>query len=319
MAIVTLSLNPTIDVSSETDRVLPTHKIRTANEQYEAGGGGVNVARVIIELGGWAKVICPAGGFSGQMLDELLGAEPVPRRIVPIAGRTRISFTVFERKTGNEFRFTPNGPKISASELVACLDAVRAEDFDYLVASGSVPMGAPTDILAQVAEIVAAKGAKFVLDSSGAGLSVTLERGHTYLVKPSLSEMEAMFGRRLDDETVQEAATSLVNQGRAEIVAVTMGAAGALVVTRDKTLRVLSPKVDVRSAVGAGDAFVGAMTLALSQGRPLEEAVMFATAAGAAATLTPLAKVRAIDDVARLEAQVMRENAAIMNRQAQTR
>ena len=313
MAIVTLSLNPTIDVSSETDRVLPTHKIRTANEQYEPGGGGVNVARVIIELGGTARLICPAGGFSGQMLDELLGADPVPRRIVPIAGRTRISFTVLERKTGNEFRFTPNGPKLSAEELAACLDAVRAEDFDYLVASGSVPMGAPTDILAQVADIVAAKGAKFVLDSSGAGLSVTLERAHAYLVKPSMSELEALVGRRLDNETVKDAAAGLVNRGSAEIVAVTMGAAGALVVTRDKVLRVVAPKVDVRSAVGAGDAFVGAMTLALSQGRPLEEAVMFATAAGAAATLTPLAKVCAPEDVARLEAQVIRENVAIMS------
>ncbi len=68
MAIVTLSLNPAIDVSSETERVLPTHKIRTANEEYEPGGGGVNVARVITELGGDARLICPAGGFSGKML-----------------------------------------------------------------------------------------------------------------------------------------------------------------------------------------------------------------------------------------------------------
>jgi 6-phosphofructokinase 2 len=316
MAIVTLSLNPTIDVSSDAERVLPTHKIRTSNEVYEPGGGGVNVARVIIELGGKARLICPAGGFSGQMLDELLAADPVPRRIVPISGRTRISFTVLERKSGNEFRFTPNGPKLSPAELAACLDAVREEDFDYLVASGSVPMGAPTDILAQVADIAEAKGARFVLDSSGAGLSVTLERAHAYLIKPSMSEMEALFGRRLDDETVLEAARSLISNGRVEIAAVTMGAAGALVVTHDKALRVVAPKIDVRSAVGAGDAFVGAMTLALSQGRTLEEAAMFATAAGAAATLTPLAKVCAMADVTRLEVQVLRENADIMRGQA---
>lgn len=310
MAIVTLSLNPAIDVSSETDRVVPTHKIRTSNEEYEPGGGGVNVARVVVELGGKATLICPAGGFPGKMLDELLGVIPIPRTIVPIAGDTRISFTVFERKTGNEFRFTPNGPKLSEAELAACLDAIRAADFDYFVASGSVPMGAPTDILAQVAAIVRQKGARFVLDSSGAGLSVTLEKSGAYLVKPSLTELEALVGRRLDNETTVEAARDLVKRGRAEIVAVTMGAAGAIVVTKDKLVRVEAPKVETRSAVGAGDAFVGAMTLALSEGETLEGALMLATAAGAATALTPVSKVCALTDVKRLHEEVKRMQAA---------
>ena len=100
MSIVTLSLNPTIDVASEADLVRPTHKVRTSNETYDPGGGGVNVARVITELGGAAKVICPAGGFTGQLLDELLEKSGVPRQIIPIGGGTRISLTIFERKTG---------------------------------------------------------------------------------------------------------------------------------------------------------------------------------------------------------------------------
>jgi 6-phosphofructokinase 2 len=305
-AIVTLSLNPAIDVSSETDRVLPTHKIRTTNEEYEPGGGGVNVARVIVELGGEAKVICPAGGFPGRMLDELLEAIPLSRQIIPIAGDTRISFTVFERKTGNEFRFTPNGPKLSEAELGACLDAIRKADYEYFVASGSVPMGAPTDILAQVADIVEKKGARFVLDSSGAGLSMTLEKSRVYFVKPSMSELEAMVGRRLDNETAEDAAKDLVKRGRAEIVAVTMGAAGAIVATKDGVLRVIAPKVEARSAVGAGDAFVGAMTLALSRGEAIEDALMLATAAGAATALTPQSKVCALTDVTRLHEEMKR-------------
>ena len=309
MKIATLSLNPAIDVSSETERVLPTHKIRTANEDYEPGGGGVNVARVITELGGDASLICPAGGFSGQMLDQLLGKIPISRRIIPIEGNTRISFTVFERKTGAEFRFTPNGPKLSEAEIATCLAVIREASYDYFVASGSVPMGAPSDILAQVADIVSAKGAKFVLDSSGAGLSMTLERSKVFLVKPSMSELEALAGRRLDNETALAAARDLVTSGRAEIVAVTMGAAGALVVTRDQTLFMEPPKVEVRSAVGAGDAFLGAMTLSLARGEPIAEALMLATAAGAATTLTPLSKVCALTDVKRLHEEVKRARA----------
>ncbi|MCR4283046.1 MAG: 1-phosphofructokinase family hexose kinase [Bauldia sp.] len=309
MAIVTLSLNPTIDMMSEADLVRPMQKIRTSNETYEPGGGGVNVARVIHELGGTATVICPAGGFTGKMFDELLGAIPIPRTIVPIAGNTRISATVFERKTGHEYRFTPNGPTLLPEEVAACLDAIRAADFDTFVASGSVPLGAPSDVLAQVANIAAGKGARFMLDSSGAGLSVTLEKATVTMVKPSIAELEALVGRRLDRKSAQEAATDLVRRGRAEIVAVTMGAAGALVVTRTKTFRIRSPKVEARSAVGAGDAFVGAMTLAIAEGRPIEDALMFATAAGAATALTPVEKVCAKDDVMRLYDQVRRENA----------
>ena len=149
MAIVTMSLNPTIDVASEADLVRPTHKVRTSNETYDPGGGGVNVARVISELGGEAEVICPAGGFSGGLLDELLGQAGIRRTVVPIKGSTRISFTVFERKSGLEYRFIPNGPRLSTEEVEACLEAVRRCECDYFVASGSVPLGAPTNILAQ--------------------------------------------------------------------------------------------------------------------------------------------------------------------------
>lgn len=308
MTIVTLSLNPSIDMMSEADLVRPTHKIRTSDEAFEPGGGGINVARVIHEFGGQATVICPAGGFTGGMLDELLGAIPIPRVIVPIAGNTRISVTVFERKTGHEYRFTPNGPTLSEAEIEACLDAIRAAHFTMFIASGSVPMGAPPDILARVADIVAAKGAAFILDSSGAGLSVTLERAKVTMVKPSLSELEALVGRRLDHATARDAAADLVRRGRAEIVAVTMGAAGAMIVTRDRAFEVRTPKVEARSAVGAGDAFVGAMALSLHRKVPLEEAALLATAAGAATALTPVAKVCAHADVMRLLDQARHDN-----------
>ena len=309
MAIVTLSLNPTIDMMGETDLVVPTHKVRTSNEVFEPGGGGANVARVIHELGGKARLIAPAGGFTGKMFDALLGAIPIPRTLVPIAGDTRISVTVYERKTGHEFRFTPNGPTLLPEEIDACLEAIRRTEFDTFVASGSIPLGAPDDILARIADIVAGKGAKFILDSSGAGLRITLERAKVTMVKPAIAELEALAGRRLDRKSAEAAAVEIVKRGSAEIVAVTMGAAGALVVTRDRTYRLKSPKVEARSAVGAGDAFVGAMTLAIAEGRPIEDCLMLATAAGAATALTPVSKVCARHDVMRLYEQVKQDHA----------
>lgn len=309
LPIVTFTLNPTIDVATEADVVRPTHKIRTSNETYEPGGGGVNVARVIVELGGKALLVAAAGGFSGQMLGERLDAIPIPHRLVPIGGGTRIALTVFERKTGHEFRFVPNGPTLSATEVEACLDAVRALDFEHFVASGSVPLGAPSDVLAQVRDIAMAKGARFYLDSSGIGLRAPLESGSVTFVKPSIGELEALVGRRLDDKATVETVKNLAANGRAEIVAVTMGAAGVLVATRQRTFRMRTPRVNSHSAVGAGDAFVGATVLALAQGRPIEDAVRWACAAGAATTLTPLNKVCAAGDVERLY-QLMKSDSA---------
>jgi 6-phosphofructokinase 2 len=300
MSIVTLSLNPTIDVASEADLVRPTHKVRTANETYDPGGGGVNVARVITELGGAARVICPAGGFTGELLDELLEKAGVPRQIVRIGGSTRISVTIFERKTGLEYRFIPNGPKLQPEEVEACLTAIREAEYEYFVASGSVPLGAPSDILAQIAAIVHDRGAKFVLDSSGVGLSATLERVPVYLVKPSMSELEALKGRRLDDESARDAAIDLIERGQAEIVAVTMGASGALLATKQGVWRMRAPRVEAHSAVGAGDSFVGAMTLALSRGSPVEDALTLAIAAGAASVLTPGTRLCTAPDVLRI-------------------
>lgn len=298
--IVTLSLNPTIDLTSEADLVRPTHKIRTSNETYEPGGGGINVARVVHELGGNVEVICPAGGVTGDFLDELLAQIPLRRKIIRIGGNTRIAMTIFERKTGHEFRFIPNGPKLSHANVEACYAAVRDCEFDYFVASGSVPLGAPPDVLANIAAIAAEKGARFVLDSSGIGLAGTLERTPVYMVKPSLSELEALAGRRLDTEAAEQAALDIVTRGRAEIVAVTMGAAGALIATRDGLQRIQSPKVEARSAVGAGDSFVGAMTLALSEGKPVADAALWGVAAGAAAVLTHTRKLCQKEDIIRL-------------------
>ena len=308
-SIVTLSLNPAVDVASETEFVEPTHKIRTTDETYEPGGGGINVARVIVELGGDVEAICLAGGATGRLLDELLAQVPVRRRLIPIAGNTRISLTVIERRTGREFRFVPDGPELRPSELAACLAAIRDSDFDYFVASGSIPRGAPDDILAEVGAIVSEKGARLVLDSSGIGLRATLGRVPIFLFKPSLGELEHLAGGALDEQGAREAAVELARSGKAEIVAVTLGPDGVLVATSDRVIRLKAPKIEVRSAVGAGDSFVAGLTLALAEGRPLEDAAVYAVAAGTATVLAPGSMVCRREDVEALHQRMKREMA----------
>jgi 6-phosphofructokinase 2 len=286
--IVTLTLNPSIDAASEAERVRPTHKIRTTNERFDPGGGGVNVARVIAELGGTVLPVYLRGGVTGGVLDGLLAERGFETCPVDTAGGTRVSQTVYERGTGLEYRFVPEGPRVTADEWARCLRLIDRLDFDWLVASGSPPRGLPEDAYAELARRVRARGARYVLDTSGPALDAALGEPGVHLVKPSLGEFRALTGLALEDtDAVAEAAAALRRERGVELVAVTMGHEGAVLAAPDGVHRLKPPALEVKSATGAGDSFLGAMVFALAEGRAPRDAFALATAAGTAAVLTP--------------------------------
>jgi 6-phosphofructokinase 2 len=308
--IVTLTLNPAIDSSCQADEVGPVHKIRTFEERYDPGGGGVNVARVIRELGGEAIAVYLAGGLTGQAFTQMIDAIGLQRRAVPIHGYTRVSHTVYERSSGQEYRFVPQGPEIHEDEWQACLRELEGLEFDYLVASGSLPEGVPDDFYASVAHMLRERGARFVLDTSGGALRRALGSG-VYLVKPNLRELESVIGRPLREPAAQEdGARQLVASGGAEIVTVSLGADGALLATAAGCRRLRAPKVKPRSTVGAGDSFLGAMTLGLAQGRTPEDAFALALATGTATVLTMGTELCRRDDVLRIYRQIKAKQVA---------
>lgn len=287
-SVATLTMNPSIDVAYSADRIVQTHKIRASEEHYGPGGGGINVARVIARLGGTARAHYLAGGATGAALDGLLDLHQMVRFRIPIAGPTRISTAVFERETGKEYRFVPRGPVVSEKEWQACLDHLETVRCDYLVASGSLPRGAPDDFYARVRAIARKRGSQFILDTSGPALKQALAAGGVLLVKPSLGELEKLVGRSLPDRRdIAAAATAIVDAKQADFVAVTMGRDGALLAQRSGILWLPAVPVRTTGAVGAGDSFVAAMTFALASGRDPVDAFRYGTAAGAAAVQAP--------------------------------
>jgi len=302
--IVTLTLNPAIDGAAEAEQVRPIRKIRTWAERYDPGGGGINAARVIHELGGSALAVYLSGGATGPILDDLIRASGIESRRIPIAGHTRISHTVHERATGLEFRFVPEGPSVTDEEWQFCLAMLEGIEGAYLLASGSLPRGVPGDFYAQVAGVAARKGMRFVLDTSGEALRQAAGSG-IYLIKPSLGELEDLVGRKLPAPQDQDAAVrDLIASGAAEVIALTLGRDGALLATHDTLLRIEGVKVTPKSAVGAGDSFLGAMTLGLAQGRSVEEAFTLGMAAGTAAVLTAGTELCRRADVERLYQEI---------------
>ncbi|MCO5398856.1 1-phosphofructokinase family hexose kinase [Ralstonia soli] len=283
--IVTLTVNPAIDIATSVERITDTHKMRCAPARIDPGGGGINVARVVQRLGGDCLALYLAGGPVAQRLARLLAAEGLPFTALQIEGETRENFSVTESSTHREFRFVMPGPSVSKSEWQRCLDCLDALQPAprYLVLSGSLPPGVPEDFYARIIDMAKARGTRVVLDTSGPPLRAALPHG-PYLIKPSFNELRQLTGQALElDAHCIEAALEIVRRGHAQVVALTLGAGGALLVTQEEVVRSGAVATSILSTIGAGDSFVGAMVWALNRNAGMLEAFRYGMAAAAAA------------------------------------
>jgi 6-phosphofructokinase 2 len=287
--IVTLTINPAIDIFVNVNRIEPTRKLRCSAPKRDPGGGGINVARAAHRLGADVAAIYPTGGAIGKLLHKLVEREGIASLVTPSHVETRENFTAFEMETGEQYRFVLPGSTLHRAEWEACLDALTSlpEKPHYVVASGSVPPGVPDDFFAQVARRAKALGAKSVIDTSGPALEAALGEGVT-LIKPNLVELIEFSASSLETDAERVAACrALIAGKRAEIVALTLGEDGALLVSGDRAWRAEPMAIDVVSTVGAGDSFLGGLVAALAAGQPLEHAFRVAVAAASAALLSP--------------------------------
>lgn len=304
--IVTVTLNPAVDVATSVEQIADTRKLRCSAARRDPGGGGINVARVVQRLGGDCVALYLCGGATGHMLRQLLDAERVAGMHIEITGETRENFSVQETSTGREYRFVLPGPTVAEREWQRCIDLVDALEVPprYLVMSGSLPPGAPADIYARLARSTCARGTRVVLDTSGPALAAALDAG-VWLVKPSLNELRGLTGQPLVSEPEWlAAAQQIVREGRARIVALTLGERGALVVTADRTLRATGLPVEVSSSIGAGDSFVAAMVWALNRDASLDQAFHYGMAAASATLLSAGTALCHPADVERLHREV---------------
>jgi 6-phosphofructokinase 2 len=305
-AIVTLTINPAIDIFVNVGRVEPARKMRCSAPKRDPGGGGINVARVAHRLGSDVAAIYPTGGAIGKLLHRLVAREGIESLITPSHVETRENFTAYEEETGEQYRFVLPGSALHRAEWEACLDVLASlpEKPQFVVASGSVPPGVPEDFFARVVRHAKRLGAKTVIDTSGAALAAALDEGVT-LIKPNLVEIVELNGAPLDSDRDRiEACRKLAANGRAQAVALTLGDQGALLVTAERAWRARPMAIEVVSTVGAGDSFLGGMVAALAAGQALEEAFRVAVAAGSAAVLSPGTELCREEAVKRLLPQV---------------
>lgn len=298
-SIYTLTLSPAIDKSSSVDHVIAESKLRCTIPKYEPGGGGINVSRAIKKLGGETISIYAQGGPSGDLLQELLNKEGIVQKPVKTQSWTRENFIVVETASNRQFRFGMPGSALTEKECQDCLDIVGDSNnkIDYMVISGSTPPGVPPDFYARLSKIVKSKNAKLVLDTSGDALKEAMDEG-IYLLKPNIKELSDLVGHELKNMAEQDkAAMKIIHQGKIELLAVSLGASGALLASKEGVIRIPAPSVHRKSTVGAGDSMVAGMVLSLSRGLSLEDTLKFGVASGTAATMNEGTELCKLEDV----------------------
>lgn len=304
--VLTFTPNPALDVRTSIARVDPSHKMRCTSTLQHPGGGGVNVARVLHRLGAKVTAVYTSGGATGQRHHRLLHLEGVRSHVIALTQETRESFSVFETDTGADYRFVLPGPRVQAVEWQACLDHLRRHwPHKFLVLSGGLAPGMPDDAYAQLVREAAAAHVPVVIDSHGAALALALEAGTVALFKPSLRELQQLTGAPLgSDADIALAAQQLIARGRAQLVAVSLGESGSLLVSAHGAWRAPALSVPVQTTIGAGDSFVAGMLWGLLTHEPPPQALRWAMAASAAALLAPGTALCQSDDVRRLLPEV---------------
>lgn len=304
MQVVTLTINPALDKSTFVQEIKPEHKLRCDAPVFEPGGGGINVSRAIKRMGGESLALYLAGGATGNVLSDLLDKEELTHIPIPSIKWTRENFAVTERATDQQYRFGMPGSIIPEEEwkyTLAKLEKIRPAP-EFIVASGSLPQGVPDDFYARVATIAKKMGAKLILDTSGEALKKAAGIG-VYLLKPNAAELADMAGKKdMTPEEREAFARQLVHDGLCEVMVVSLGAKGALLVTKDEVFRAEPPNIKPKSTVGAGDSMVAGMVYTLAQDWPLADVLKYGVAAGTATTMSPGSELCRKEDIEQIYA-----------------
>jgi 1-phosphofructokinase family hexose kinase len=285
--IYTVTLNPALDRTVAIKQLLEDDTNRILSEHYYAGGKGIDVSRVIRELGGQSIALGLVGGYDGLHLEGLLINAGVMTDFTKISGETRINIIIKEQATGRQLAISATGPDVSATEIGQFYQhVVQAQPMDYLVLSGSLPRGVTHNLYGQLILASRKKGSFVVLDTDGTALKESVNYQPT-CIKPNTHELSRLVGRELMAEGEIIRACEEVHQKGISYVLVSRGKEGLILSTGEQRIKAVAPHVKVDSTVGAGDSAVAGFVMAHSQGKDLVECVRLACAAGTATAQTP--------------------------------
>lgn len=299
--IATVTLNPALDQHVEVDNLVLDDTNRWVSFKRQPGGKGINVSRVLRELGGETVAYSFIGGHAGDDIERLLKEEGVHTDFTRIKTEIRSNFIITDLKTHRQTRISAPGPRVTPGEFKKLLDRITGikPRPQYIIFAGSVPPGVPYYIYRELIDRMKVLGIRTVLDAADMWL---IEGIHARpdIIKPNVREAQTLLGVELKtEEDIICAVKTIVGMG-VGIAAISRGPDGMIIADGNVILKVVPPQVEVMSTVGAGDSTVAGLVFKLSEGGSLEEASRLAVAAGTAATLTPGTELCHKEDVERL-------------------
>ncbi|TYP98999.1 6-phosphofructokinase 2 [Tenacibaculum adriaticum] len=288
MKIITVTLNPALDKNAKVDGLVPGSKLRCHSIQYQPGGGGINVSRMLQRLGLDSHCVFPSGGDTGAHLTILLEDEGVTSNSILIKDWTRENLAVVDTKTNLQYRFGMPGNVLNEEELVSIKKELsqNLEKGDFLVLSGSLAKNLPPNYYQQLIEEFSTREPKVVIDTSGMYLKKALEQP-VYLIKPNQRELAQLAGKEfLSNIEQEEFAKELVEKGKAKYVVVSLGAKGAFLACTEGVFYQTTPSVPVKSTIGAGDSMVAGLIYGIQKEYTPKEILRMGVACGVATTMS---------------------------------
>ncbi len=304
LTVSVMTLNPAVDIAYEVRAVYNDQKTHAISNRYDPGGNGVNVARALERLGVPNRHFGIIAGKSGLLLQDLLGDHLHDSVWIEVPGETRVNSTVIEYDPPRQIEITGVGPEVDEDALEKLSQHfLRHCKNGIAIMTGSIPPGVPRNYYADMVERVREQGGKVVLDATGDILRRCIE-ARPYLIKPNQYEIEQIVGRSLNGiNDVEKAAREICDLG-VEVVVVSLGARGALCVTKELSLHVKSPSIEVRSSVGAGDSMVAGIVSGLVRGLDMEKTMAIGVACGSATSEKDGTELFSIVDVEELVGKV---------------
>jgi 6-phosphofructokinase 2 len=300
----TITLNPALDRTFWLDRIQEDITNRIEREERFPGGKGIGVSRVLTTLGVYNRALGFTGGFHGAELEARLLEQGIQCNFTPIEEETRSNIVIHEKSTGRQLLFSSKGPRIHPGELARfCSDLATIEDPTLVSIGGSLPDGVKPAIYRIIIRDLARQGTRVVLDAEGEALQAGLS-ARPYAVKPNLRELSLAMGRTISSLSEIIRAAEELHQNGVEVVLVSMGSKGILLVSRKERLIASPPPVQVKNTVGAGDSAVAGFLYGIIKGDDLETSLRYAVAAGTATTLREGTALAEKEDVMRLFPQI---------------
>lgn len=304
--IITVTLNPAVDKTVGINNCVINSVNRVSSVRLDAGGKGINVSKVILELGGVSKALGFLGGRAGTFIKDYLDDKGIANDFVVVEGETRTNLKIVDPVGQTNTDINEMGPRITAQAIKQLEDKIleAANEQAIIVFSGSAPPNVAPAIYQQWIGEAKLQGAKTILDADGEMMRLGIAAG-PYLVKPNIHELERLLDRKITnvDEVVM-AARSIMEEYHVEVVVVSMGEKGALFLNKQSAILAEGLAVDVKSTVGAGDSMVAALAYALDREEKFEKAVTLAVAAGTANVMTYGTEPSSYELIAELETKV---------------